>query len=92
MGNNVGSGPRRLDRGRSAHIRDGRADPTLPQPGGDRRRAPRMSGGLPPGALRRGTDEGAYATQFGVEAIIWATLGALARVALYRFVANRRRR
>jgi uncharacterized membrane protein YeaQ/YmgE (transglycosylase-associated protein family) len=39
-----------------------------------------------------GLMRGAYATQFGVEAIIWATLGALAAVALYRFVANRRRR
>jgi uncharacterized membrane protein YeaQ/YmgE (transglycosylase-associated protein family) len=35
---------------------------------------------------------GAEATQFGVESIIWAALGALAAVALYRLGASLRLR
>lgn len=36
--------------------------------------------------------QGAGATQFGVEAIIWAALGAFAAVALYRLGVNLRPR
>jgi uncharacterized membrane protein YeaQ/YmgE (transglycosylase-associated protein family) len=35
---------------------------------------------------------GAESTRFGVEAILWATLGAFAVLAIYRFVASLRAR
>ena len=51
-----------------------------------------LGAALPPGALYRGTVGGAEATRFGVEAILWATLGAFAVLAIYRFVASLRAR
>ena len=87
-----GGGLGRLDRRRAPHVRDGRVDPAWPQPGGDRRRTPPGSGGLPPGALVVGLLGGAEATRFGVEAILWAALGAFAVLAIYRLGASLRAR
>ena len=37
-----------------------------------------------------GLSEGAESTRFGVDAILWAVLGAFAVLAIYRFIASLR--
>ena len=87
-----GGGHGRLDRRQASHVCDGRVDPTWPQPGGDRRRTPPGAADSLPTRFVVGTVGEAESTRFGVEAILWAALGAFAVLAIYRFAASLRAR
>ncbi len=78
-----GGGHGRLDRRRAPHVRDGRVDPPGRNPAGI---GVALLLGAAGSLLARfvvGLLGGAEATRFGVEAILWAALGAFAVLAIY---------
>jgi uncharacterized membrane protein YeaQ/YmgE (transglycosylase-associated protein family) len=85
-----GGGHGRLDRRRATQVRDGRVDPTWSNSAGI---GVALLLGAAGSLLARfvvGLSEGAESTRFGVDAILWAVLGAFAVLAIYRFIASLR--